>query len=115
MSIVDHIAFRVYDLEKAKRWYEKNLDAKMTHRDEFYIRMSLENTTIALIDANRYPYDHIGILVDDANDLPKVGQRVEHRDGTIGVYIRDPFGNVIEYIWYSGDAKDKINGKTKTN
>ena len=71
MSIVDHIAFRVYDLEKAKRWYEKNLDAKMTHRDEFYIRMSLENTTIALIDANRYPYDHIGILVDDANDLPK--------------------------------------------
>jgi extradiol dioxygenase family protein len=48
-----------------------------------------------------YPYQHFGILVDDKEDLPEGGERVEHRDGTIGVYVKDPFGNYLEYIWYS--------------
>ena len=46
--------------------------------------------------------DHIAIKVSDL-ELPTEGERVEHRDGTIGVYVKDPFGNYIEYIWYSPD------------
>ena len=40
-------------------------------------------------------------------DLPlEMGEVVYHRDGTIGVYVKDPFGNYLEYIWYSDDQKE---------
>ena len=68
--------------------------------------MSFNNTTIALIDENRYPCNHIGILVENIKDLPSSGRRVEHRDGTIGVYVEDPFGNVVEFIYYSKELKN---------
>ena len=112
MTTVDHIALRVHDLKKARKWYEENLNAKVIFNSEFYIRMSLSNTTLALIDEQKYLHNHIGILVENIDNLPKNGQRVEHRDGTIGEYVRDPFGNVIEHIWYSEEAKRKVNGET---
>tara|TARA_R100000152_G_C6596937_1_gene55431 strand:+ start:177 stop:515 length:339 start_codon:yes stop_codon:yes gene_type:complete len=112
MTTVDHIALRVHDLNKAREWYEENLNAKVVFNSEFYVRMSLNNTTLALIDEQRYLHNHIGILVENIDNLPKNGQRIEHRDGTVGVYVRDPFGNVIEYIWYSEEAKRKVNGET---
>jgi extradiol dioxygenase family protein len=36
----------------------------------------------------------------------EMGEVVYHRDGTIGVYVKDPFGNYLEYIWYSDDQKE---------
>ena len=54
-----------------------------------------------------YPHAHCGILVDKIEDLPmEKGEVVKHRDGTIGVYVKDPFGNYLEYIWYSDDQKE---------
>ncbi len=103
---IDHIAIRVPDIEVAQKWYEENCGAKLSYKDEFYRRMSFNNTTIALIDQNRYPCNHIGILVENEADLPPSGQRVNHRDGTIGVYVKDPFGNVIEFIYYSEELKN---------
>ena len=44
---------------------------------------------------------------DKFKDLPiEKGTVVEHRDGTIGVYVKDPFGNYLEYIWYSDEQKE---------
>ena len=106
MYIVDHIAVRVSDLDLAQTWYEKNLGAVLQFKDQFYRRMLLNNTSLALIDENRYPSDHIGVLVEDFDQLPDVGTRIEHRDGTVGVYVEDPFGHVVEYIWYSPETKN---------
>ena len=102
---VDHIAIRVSDLDLAQEWYEKMLGAKLQYKDQYYRRMLLNNTTLALIDENRYPDNHIGVLVEDFNQLPNVGTRIHHRDGTVGVYVEDPFGHVVEYIWYSPETK----------
>ncbi len=109
MYNVDHIAIRVSDLDLAQQWYEQNLGAKLEFKDQYYRRMLLNNTTLALIDENRYPDDHIGVLVENFDDLPDVGTRIEHRDGTVGVYIKDPFGHMVEYIWYSERAKKIIS------
>ena len=106
MDIIDHIAILVSDLEEAERWYLEHVRAEVTFRDQKYIRLKVGNTNIALIDEAHYPWAHIGILVKDKNDLPDTGSRVEHRDGTIGVYVEDPFGNYIEYIWYSQDQSE---------
>lgn len=106
MSIIDHIAILVDDLEIAETWYLDHLNAVVTFRDEKYIRLSTENSNIALIDKQYYPDAHIGILVENKKDLPiEKGKVVKHRDGTIGVYVKDPFGNYLEYIWYSDDQK----------
>ena len=103
---VDHIAILVDDLDLAEEWYTSQLNAAVSFKDSKYIRIKVQNTNIALIDKKHYPYAHIGILVDDINNLPADGLRVEHRDGTIGVYVEDPFGNYLEYIWYSDQQKE---------
>ena len=106
MDIIDHIAILVSDLEEAERWYSEHVEAEVTFRDQKYIRLKVANTNIALIDEAHYPCAHIGILVEKKEDLPEGDERVEHRDGTIGVYVKDPFGNYIEYIWYSQDQSE---------
>ena len=108
MLSVDHIAIRVSDLELAQKWYEDMLGAELQYKDQYYRRMLLNNTTLALIDENRYPDDHIGVLVENFDDLPNVGTRIAHRDGTVGVYIKDPFGHMVEYIWYSPESKSNF-------
>ena len=105
-SLVDHIAILVDSLEEAEKWYTEHLNVNITFRDKKYIRMQLSNTNIALIDKNHYPYAHFGILVEKKEDLPlELGEVVYHRDGTTGVYVKDPFGNYLEYIWYSDENK----------
>ena len=106
MDIIDHIAIKVSNLEAAEAWYLGHLNAEITFRDHKYIRLRVGNTNIALIDEAHYPWAHIGVLVENYEDLPEFGQRVQHRDGTVGVYVKDPFGNYIEYIWYSQDQSE---------
>tara|TARA_R100001480_G_scaffold19227_1_gene28666 strand:- start:422 stop:754 length:333 start_codon:yes stop_codon:yes gene_type:complete len=106
MDIIDHIAIKVSDLEQAEAWYMEHLDAQVTYSDHKYVRLKAGNTNIALINEKYYPHAHIGILVSDKDKLPDNGTRVEHRDGTIGVYVKDPFGNYIEYIWYSPEQQE---------
>ena len=107
MSIVDHIAILVDDLSAAEEWYTEKLAGKVAFRDSKYIRMTVSNTNIALIDKNYYPHAHFGILVEKKEDLPlELGEAVYQRDGTIGVYVKDPFGNYLEYIWYSDEQKE---------
>ena len=106
MDIIDHIGIRVDDLKEAEMWYLKRLKAEVTFRSDKYIRLKVGNTNIALIDKVYYPWAHVAILVEDKEGLPKQGYKVEHRDGTIGVYVEDPFGNYLEYIWYSQDQSE---------
>ena len=107
MSNVDHIALLVDDLVLAEQWYLEHMDAEVTFRDKKYIRLTVKNTNIALIDKQFYPYAHIALLVENIEDLPTdKGEVVKHRDGTIGVYVKDPFGNYLEYIWYSDKQKE---------
>lgn len=103
--IVDHIALRADDIHKVSKWYQEKIGAVITHEDKFYIRLTTDNTTIAIIDKNKYLYNHVGILVESIEDLPDDGTRVEHRDGTIGVYCEDPEGNQIEFIYYTKELR----------
>ena len=112
MKTVDHIAIRVKDIDKCKEWWEKKCNAKCVFSTDSYHRMQLSNTTIALIDQTVYEHDHVGILVNYKENLPKEGIIIKHRDETIGSYIRDPEGNVVEFIYYSPNAKKLIGLKT---
>ena len=69
MDIIDHIAIRVSDLQESEEWYLSHLKAEITFRDRKYIRLKVGNTNIALIDEAHYPWAHIGIIVENKNDL----------------------------------------------
>ena len=111
MKTVDHVALLVDNLEVAQKWYEKNLEAVCEFSTDSYRRMRLNNTTLALISKHRYPYAHVGILAECREDLPKDGEHVKHRDGTIAVYTFDPDGNCIEHIWYDNKCKKLVRNE----
>ena len=111
MKTVDHVALLVDDLDVAQTWYEETLKAVCEFSTDSYRRMRFSNTTVALISKHTYPYAHVGILAESKEDLPQDGERVEHRDGTIGVYTFDPDGNCVEHIWYNDECKKKVRNE----
>tara|TARA_B100000131_G_C17801290_1_gene485629 strand:+ start:206 stop:607 length:402 start_codon:yes stop_codon:yes gene_type:complete len=111
--LIDHIAIRTKNIDKMQKWYEDNLNAVVETKVDHYVRLSMENTIISLIDYDKYQYSHIGVLVDKWEDLPTKGVRTTHRDGTIGVYCFDPENNVIEYIWYPDKTEGPMQNGNK--
>ena len=111
MKTVDHVALLVDDLDVSQAWYEEELEAICEFSTNSYRRMRFNNTTVALICKHTYPYAHVGILVEKREELPQVGERVEHRDGTIGVYTFDPDGNCVEHIWYNEECKKSVRNE----
>tara|TARA_B110000495_G_C22763542_1_gene447003 strand:- start:338 stop:718 length:381 start_codon:yes stop_codon:yes gene_type:complete len=110
-AIIDHIAIVVDDLEEAAEWYIGNCGGEVTHKEDTYYRLQLENTCLALVLSSHGPNKpHVGILVECLEDMPDhLGQVVKHRDGTHGVYATDPWNNHIEYICYNTkDCKEKF-------
>lgn len=109
-SIVDHIAILVEDLNSSVEWYLKTLGGTVTHKQENYVRIKAQNTNIALLDKNfSSSKPHIAILCDKITDLPILGSKVSHRDGTTGVYLSDPDGNMIEFIHYGNNCNKFMN------
>jgi len=109
-SIVDHIAILVEDLNSSVEWYLKTLGGTVTHKQENYVRIKAQNTNIALLDKNFSSSEpHIAILCDKITDLPTSGSKVSHRDGTTGVYLSDPDGNMIEFIHYGNNCNKFMN------
>ena len=102
--IIDTYSTDIYDAP----WYDVHRRLHRLHTDKYYIRLSTQNTTIAIIDEKKYPHRHIGVLVDSIDDLPDEGLRMEHRDGTVGVYTVDPEGNMIEFIYYTEELKPQF-------
>lgn len=109
MKTIDHVAVLVKNLEESQKWYEKNCGAVLVFEDYKYKRMQMDNITLALIDKNYYEHNHFAILVEKYKDLPSdKGKMIQHRDGTTGCYVKDPDGNVIEFIHYNKDMKKNL-------
>lgn len=109
MKIVDHIAVLVEDLNISQQWYEENCGAVLVFEDYKHKRMTFGNVILALIDKKHYDYAHIGFEVDNYRDLPSdKGEIVHHRDGTTGCYVKDPDGNVVEFIHYNKEIKKEM-------
>lgn len=108
-ATIDHIAIVVENLEEAAKWYTDACGGIITHKEDTYYRLQLDNTCLALVLSSHGPNrPHVSVLVECLEDLPKSkGQYVEHRDGTHGVYVTDPWGNHLEYICYNNKECEK--------
>jgi len=120
---IDHIVLNVADVERSVRWYVEHFGLKPERLDEWrrgevpFASLRIDDAT--LIDLFAQPRtgvnaDHISLVVDASVDLQVVAASgqfdVVHepfviwgaRGNGLGLYVRDPDGNVIELKHYDG-------------
>ncbi len=98
--MVDHIAFVVDNINEAVEWYTEHTPADVVHRDESWAMLELFDTKVALILPNTHPA-HFAIKCESTATFPCEENEIkEHRDGSQYYYLRDPYGNAIEWVHY---------------
>ena len=96
MDRIDHTAIVVENVPRAVRWYTENYDCKIKYKDNMYAVLEFENVDLAISNASEHP-PHIAV-VDES--LEETTSTMKHKDGSIGEYVHDGFGNFVERIKY---------------
>lgn len=118
---IDHVVLNVADVERSAQWYAEHFDLQPERLDEWrrgevpFVSLRIDDST--LIDLFAQPRtgvnaDHISLVVDASVNLHEVAASgdfdVVHepfniwgaRGHGLGMYVRDPDGNVIELKHY---------------
>ncbi len=97
---LDHVAINVQDINKSVQWYVLNLKATISYLDETWAMLKIGNTNLALTVSSQHP-PHVAFCINDMSEFPgPLGKISTHRDGSTYQYIKDPSGNVVEYIYW---------------
>ena len=82
-ATIDHIAIVVDDLDEAAAWYTEACGGVITHKQDTYYRLQLDNACLALLLSSHEPNrPHVSVLVECLEDLPKEkGQYVLRKEG----------------------------------
>ncbi len=100
---IDHVAVPANDIAAGVDWYVRQFDAKVLYQDATWAFLKFGNTKLALVTPTQHP-PHVAVSVS-LDELEKAaaeaGVKVDvHRDGTRGIYVKDPSGNAVELIHY---------------
>lgn len=93
---LDHVAVQVEDLKLSIEWYQENLNAEIQYCDETWAMLKIGTTNLALTIPEQHP-PHIAFEVKSLKEFPS-GEIKHHRDGSAYLYVKDPSGNIVEYI-----------------
>ena len=89
-----HVALCVPEIAPAVEWYSDRLKASVSYQDQSWALLDIDNTSIALVLPSQPP-PHLAF---ESSEAAKYGELTSHRDGTKRDYIRDPFGNTVEFV-----------------
>lgn len=100
---IDHVAFVVPNIEDAVNWYLENAKAKIIYKDKTWALIDIFGNKIAFALPNMHP-NHVALLVKSKDQFPEFllenDEIRQHRDGSQYIYLKDPFGNAIEWVLY---------------
>jgi len=103
MFEIDHVAIQTNDVPGMTAFYRDRLGGKVLYADKTWAFVQLGNAKLALVTPSQHPA-HVAYKVDLPTlqaEAARAGKKIDvHRDGTQGIYIDDPSGNVIELIYY---------------
>lgn len=104
--IFDHIALETSDIKESVKWYLSILDApNLLYQDETWALIESEGSKIAFVLPREHP-SHIAFRIDTLQheDTLKIlypnPTWKTHRDGSESFYVRDPSGNIVEFVKY---------------
>jgi catechol 2,3-dioxygenase-like lactoylglutathione lyase family enzyme len=112
MFEMDHVAIQVPDVPAAVKYYVGAFNAQILYADDTWAFLRIGQGKLALVRPEQHP-PHVALRVDMPTleeAARRQGVRIDtHRDGTAGIYVKDPAGNVLELIYYppGGTAYDK--------
>ena len=103
MFEMDHVAVPTKDIPGTVKYYVEMFGATVLYADDTWAFLRIGQGKLALVRPEQHPA-HVALRVT----LPalqaaagKAGKPIDrHRDGTQGIYLNDPAGNVIELIYY---------------
>lgn len=99
----DHVAVPSNNIVQSVKWYQDKFAANVLYQDDSWAFMNVSGTKLALVSPQQHP-PHVAIDVSEEMLIKhsrETGTPIDtHRDGTIGIYIHDPFGNAVELIHY---------------
>lgn len=115
MFELDHIAIQTDDIEAGVEFYVQKFNAHVLYADATWAFMKVGQGKVALVTPAQHPA-HIALRVDQSTldtMAAHAGKPIDrHRDGTIGIYVNDPSGNVVELICYP--PGETVYGKSAT-
>jgi catechol 2,3-dioxygenase-like lactoylglutathione lyase family enzyme len=104
--LFDHIALETSDIQESVRWYLSILDSpSLLYQDETWALIESAGTKIAFVLPQEHP-GHIAFRIDSLQheDSLKIlypnPTWKTHRDGSESFYVRDPSGNIVEFVKY---------------
>ena len=105
--MIDHIAFIVDDITSAVEWYTEHVGAEVVHHDKTWAMLKIFDTKLALVLPGTHPA-HFAIKCASIKDFPCADSEVKtHRDASQYYYLKDPYGNAIEWIHYPEKNEEK--------
>ena len=103
MFELDHVALATRDVSGTTRYYVEHFGAAVLHQDASWAFLRLGQGKLALVSPQQHP-PHVALRVDEPTlerMAAEAGRTIDtHRDGTKGIYLKDPAGNVVELICY---------------
>lgn len=108
MFSLDHVAIQTTDIGGTAAFYVSQFGAEIIYQDASWAFLRLGQGKIALVNPQQHP-PHIALRVSD-EDLQRASAKhgreiTSHRDGTRGIYLKDPAGNTLELICYPPNDK----------
>ena len=100
---LDHAAINVSSIFNAVSYYKDTYGAEVTYEDSSWAMLKIGDTKIALVLENQHR-PHIAFQCNSFDDFPNGSEVKMHRDGSFYSYESDPYGNVIERIYYPKDS-----------
>jgi len=100
---LDHIAINVYSIFNGVSYYKDTYNAEVIYEDSSWAMLKIGDTKIALVLEGQHK-PHIALECFSFDDFPDGCEINMHRDGSFYTYISDPYGNIIEKIYYPKES-----------
>lgn len=111
-----HLALRVRDVRAAAAFYREHFGLREVWSPDpqnVYLSSGTDNLALHQADhvAPEGALDHLGFVVDSAEEVHATAERLRargvpivheprtHRDGSVSCYCRDPDGNLVQVLW----------------
>lgn len=91
---IDHVAIQVDDVADAVDWYRARITCEVEYQDQTWALLRMSNLRLALVVPGQHP-PHVAMRTPLAETF---GTLKPHRDGTASCYVKDPSGNVVEFM-----------------